>query len=634
MSRRRRSSRLRQKTPVTTTAMIGAMMMSASAATAGVRMPGGRRASVVVVVALTTAPRPPALFRRLGRGGLRASPSSSSSSSSWGEPLLPPRRLAATRTSLSSSPSRDDDNGDARVAADDTPRRLHRPLLEGRKMTLRSNSKLSLAPMMEYTDRHFRHLVRLISDRTLVYTEMVAANAVAHDAFAQPFDERSDPSHVVRLLGQGRRREGPSVLQLGGSDPDQMFVAARAVRELNLLQRRREADDGDFSTVGDVRCDYTAMNLNCGCPSPKVAGKGCFGAALMSDPRLVRRLTTSMFEGCDGTMPVSVKCRIGTDANYGFTRDGYALRDMEDEYRELRDFVEEVASGGVVTDFQVHARIAVLSRDYSPADNRKVPPLRYDHVRRLATEFPNLNVSLNGGIDTLSGVRRELETCDRLEGIMVGRGYVADPWSFATADELLYPPDNDEDDRDRASSTRVGGPGRPRNRMDVLEAYGAHADHEERRWGSRRVRRYVLRAITNLFAGEHNARRYRIALDEIVGSIRGITEEDVVAPGPPLSELIVRAASVHLSEEVLYRTPEESYEKSLFDEERAERKRNNVATTVILGGGADNDDEFEHSSSRRSSVREWQASRKEDEMNDQAMRSHESGGGAISSDTP
>ena len=112
----------------------------------------------------------------------------------------------------------------------------------------------------------------------------------------------------------------------------------------------------------------------------------------------------------------------------------------------MREFVLEVADGGIVTDFQVHARIAVLSKGYSPADNRKVPPLRYNQVRRLATEFPTLNVSLNGGIDTLYGAKRELEICDKLKGIMVGRGYVANLWSFAMADELLYPHKTRDDD--------------------------------------------------------------------------------------------------------------------------------------------------------------------------------------------
>ncbi|EED90081.1 predicted protein, partial [Thalassiosira pseudonana CCMP1335] len=233
---------------------------------------------------------------------------------------------------------------------------------------------LSLAPMMEYTDRHFRHLVRLISDRTLLYTEMVAANAIAH--------ERNDALLGIEISDTLNTHSlGASVLQLGGSDPEQLFLAAKT-----LMQQ---------SNYPAIYCDYTALNLNCGCPSPKVAGKGCFGAALMSEPDLVRQLTTSMHKGSEGTIPITVKCRIGTDEGYTFTHKDYLSRSQEEEYSSLKNFIETVASDGIVTDFQIHARIAVLGKSYSPADNRKVPPLRYHHVQRLAQEFPELNISLN-----------------------------------------------------------------------------------------------------------------------------------------------------------------------------------------------------------------------------------------------
>lgn len=530
---------------------------------------------------------------------------------------------------------------------------------------LRSSSKLSLAPMMEYTDRHFRHLVRLISQKTLLYTEMVAANAISAAAAAaiphSGTDQAENNGGVLRFLTQGHRPEGPSVLQLGGSDIDQLHGTARTVRALHQQQQRQscEYNNDDHYLCGEqhhqecgerggifkggqrrrggdaipqnVYCTYTALNLNCGCPSSKVAGKGCFGVALMSDPDHVRSLTTALHEGCGGSMPISVKCRIGTDdwmqherghnnhGNGGFTLEAYtSKRSMEEEYAELRTFIETVAGGGVVTDFQIHARIAVLSKEYSPSDNRKVPPLRYDHVRRLAYDYPELNFSLNGGVETLSGVKRELELCDRLDGVMVGRGYVADPWSFVTADKLLYP--NLENGGASSSSDSIGG--WPRNRMEVLERYGHHADYEEARWGASYVRRYVLRAITNLFAGEHNAKHYRIALDEIVASIpssrrarRSGLLDDVGAGtaamegGAPLSDLILRAATTHLSEEVLYRSPEESYQRVVYEEEQAELKKN-VVTTVLLGGVEKSTNDKIQGSSL---VREWQTSRKNEE---------------------
>ncbi|KAL7541151.1 LOW QUALITY PROTEIN: hypothetical protein ACHAWF_006866, partial [Thalassiosira exigua] len=139
-----------------------------------------------------------------------------------------------------------------------------------------------------------------------------------------------------------------------------------------------------------------------------------------------------------------------------------------------------VASDGVVTDFQIHARIAVLGKSSSPADNRKVPPLRYHHARRLAQEFPELSISLNGGVDTLSGVKRELDECGALEGVMVGRGFVANPWAFAMTDEVLYP------DMDHLL--------RPKNRVEVLEAYGQHVDFEEDQWEPIKIRPFLTKA--------------------------------------------------------------------------------------------------------------------------------------------
>ncbi|KAL7554083.1 hypothetical protein ACHAWF_017447 [Thalassiosira exigua] len=505
---------------------------------------------------------------------------------------------------------------------DDTITSNNDLLLQQRSEILRGNSKLSLAPMMEYTDRHYRHLVRLLSNKTLLYTEMVAANAIAHerknalssslngDEGEQSMDVHNsaslvdvknfDSSLLLRFLGQGHNSEGPSVLQLGGSDPDQLYLAARTVHEFNQLQQMQNQGRSVSEKDGHppIHCEYTSLNLNCGCPSPKVAGKGCFGAALMQDPALVRQITTSLHKGCDGSMPITVKCRIGTDEGYSFTKDEYLSRSEEEEYQSLKRFVEVVASDGVVTDFQIHARIAVLGKSYSPSDNRKVPPLRYHHVRRLAQEFPELNISLNGGVDTLSGVKRELDECGALEGVMVGRGFVANPWAFAMADEVLYP------DMDHSL--------RPKNRVEVLEAYGRHADFEEDQWEPIKMRRFLTKAIAHLFAGEPNAKRYRIALDEIAGLPKKFAKElrqnpnAVIPMQRPLSELIMDAANTHLSEEVLYRTPEESYDKLLWEEEQANRKQD-----VVYFGGKD---------TQQSLVQEWQKSRKEDEMRDEGEK--------------
>ena len=383
---------------------------------------------------------------------------------------------------------------------------------------------LSLAPMMEYTDRHFRHLVRLLSNRTLLYTEMVAANALAHEWPTE------DVSYLYRFLAQSKD-EGASVLQLGGSCPEQLFKAGQCIVDMS--------DRG--------HCDYTAINLNCGCPSSKVAGKGCFGAALMDDAPLVAELTKAMYDGTEGRYPITVKCRIGTDSDQAFTKLGYNEIDEEQEYRKLCNFIETVAANGIVTDFSVHARIAVLQKSFSPADNRKIPPLKYHLVQRLVRDYPEFTFSLNGGVETIPQVQEQLASTPGLKGVMIGRAWAADPWSFAMADRLLYGED-------------CG----PTNRLEVLKAYGKHADEEERSGDATRIRRFICKAVMPLFAGEPRAKRYRIALDEIAGRPKaGNMDGD-----PPVSTLILNAAMEHLSDETLLRTPEESYDRMLFNTEK------------------------------------------------------------------
>ena len=272
------------------------------------------------------------------------------------------------------------------------------------------------------------------------------------------------------------------------------------------------------------------MNLHLSL-SPKVAGKGCFGAALMNEPKLVAELATSMHEGCDGLLPVTVKCRIGTDMNEPFTREGYAEIDPELEYNRLCRFIETVASNSPVTDFSVHARIAVLRKSFSPADNRKIPPLKYDIVQRLAKEYPELTFTLNGGVDTLSQAKEQLDQCPELSGVMIGRGFAADPWGFALADSILY-----------ENSDSVA----PKNRLEVLTAYGKHADAEEEYGDPVKIRRFITKAVTTLFTAEPNAKRYRIALDEIGGLPKRLHREGKTVDGqPPLSELILMNASRH-----------------------------------------------------------------------------------------
>jgi len=419
---------------------------------------------------------------------------------------------------------------------------------------------LSLAPMMEYTDRHFRKLIRLISSNTLLYTEMVAANALAHERADSKANYRMqhtaaseeqvvanyEDSYLRRFLAQSGIHvppgEGASVLQLGGSDPQQLYQAAQTVAEMS--QRGH--------------CDYTALNLNCGCPSPKVAGKGCFGAALMDDPGLVAQLTTALHEGSQGKLPITVKCRIGTDSEQAFNKAAYAEVDEGAEYAKLCRFIEEVAAPGIVTDFSVHARIAVLQRKFSPADNRKIPPLKYNYIRRLCEDYPEFTFSLNGGIESLSQVQRELELCPKLKGVMVGRAWAADPWSFSMSDSLLYGKDDDYE---------FG------NRFEILKAYCKHADDEEERGDPARIRRFITKAITPLFAGEPNGKKYRIALDEIAGIPKKLkAQAKSLAGQPKISELIMNCALDSLSDDVLFRSRKDSFEM-LQEQERAKSQK-------------------------------------------------------------
>jgi tRNA-dihydrouridine synthase A len=240
--------------------------------------------------------------------------------------------------------------------------------------------RLCVAPMMDYTDRHCRYLLRLLSPRTLLYTEMVTAQALAH-------------GDVERLLGFDEL-EHPVALQLGGSDP---VLLARAAQ----LGARR---------------GYDEINLNVGCPSDRVQS-GRFGACLMAEPRLVADCMHAMREAVD--VPVTVKCRIGIDDC--------------DDYEFFERFVLTVREAGVNV-FVVHARKAHL-QGLSPKENREIPPLRYEVPARLKAEHPGLTVILNGGLKTVQQVR---EWLPKFDGVMLGRQAYQEPYLLAALDaELL-----------------------------------------------------------------------------------------------------------------------------------------------------------------------------------------------------
>jgi len=243
-----------------------------------------------------------------------------------------------------------------------------------------SDRRLSVAPMMEWTDRHCRVFLRAITKRTLLYTEMVHTGAIL----------RGDAG---RHLGHDPV-EHPLALQLGGSDPADLAAAARMGRDYG----------------------YDEINLNVGCPSERVSA-GRFGACLMAEPELVADCVAAMAEAVD--IPVTVKSRIGIDDR--------------DSYEELAAFVETVSARGCRT-FIIHARKAWLS-GLSPKQNREVPPLRYEVVRRIKADFPELEIILNGGVDSLTAAEEHLSA---LDGVMIGRVAYNDPWILGDADARIF----------------------------------------------------------------------------------------------------------------------------------------------------------------------------------------------------
>ncbi len=240
--------------------------------------------------------------------------------------------------------------------------------------------RLSVAPMMDWSDRHCRYLHRLLSREILLYTEMVTTGALIHGDV---------PRHL-----QFNIEEHPVALQLGGSEP---------------------ADLARCAQLGEL-WGYDEINLNCGCPSERVQ-RGAFGACLMAEPGLVADCVKAMVDAV--SLPVTVKHRIGIDKgeDYGF----------------VRDFVGQVSEAGCNV-FIVHARNAWL-KGLSPKANREVPPLRYATVHRLKAEFPHLTMVINGGITTDAQIAEQLEHVD---GVMLGREAYHNPWILSGWDQGFY----------------------------------------------------------------------------------------------------------------------------------------------------------------------------------------------------
>ncbi|KUJ82191.1 tRNA-dihydrouridine synthase A [Ruegeria profundi] len=291
--------------------------------------------------------------------------------------------------------------------------------------------------MMDWTDRHCRYLHRLLSRQTLLYTEMVTAPALV----------RGGAMHLLDYSPQ----EHPVALQLGGSDPQELAQAARL-----------GADAG-----------YDEINLNCGCPSDRVQS-GTFGAVLMKDPARVAECVAAMREAVD--VDVTVKCRIGVDEQ------------TPDEV--LPAFLEQIRDAGCER-VTIHARKAWL-QGLSPKENRDIPPLDYDLVHRMKAAFPDLHISINGGITSLEQARTHLEA--GLDGVMIGRAAYYQPTDIlAAADPVIF------------------GDGQATDPIEVVQKMVPYVEAHLAAGG--RLHQ-ITRHMLGLFAGRPGARAWRRALSE------------------------------------------------------------------------------------------------------------------------
>ncbi|MEM7439020.1 MAG: tRNA dihydrouridine(20/20a) synthase DusA [Pseudomonadota bacterium] len=298
---------------------------------------------------------------------------------------------------------------------------------------------LSVAPMMDWTDRHCRYLHRQLTRHALLYTEMVTAPAILH----------GDAEHLLAF----DVNEHPVALQIGGSVPEELSRA----------------------TAIGCAFGYDEVNLNVGCPSDRVQS-GRFGACLMAEPGLVADCASAMIEGAKGQAEITVKCRIGVDDQ--------VPQDV------LPDFIAQVSARGV-RHFAIHARMAWL-QGLSPKENREVPPLNYPIVYAMKEAFPELSISINGGIQSLDQAMAHLEA--GLDGVMIGRAAYHMP-----ADVL------------GSADRRVFGDGADRTAEDAVAAMLPYIEGQLTK-GARLNQ--ITRHMLGLFAGRPGARRWRQVLSQ------------------------------------------------------------------------------------------------------------------------
>jgi len=371
--------------------------------------------------------------------------------------------------------------------------------------------RLALAPMMDVTDAHFRRLLRLMTRKTVLYTEMVVDDTINHTP------------NIDFCIGK-HPDLFPSVIQLGGSNPETLGQAAEVCGRY---------DEG-----------YAEINLNCGCPSSRVA-KRCFGAQLMLKPDLVREIVYTMSRR--SAVPISVKCRLGVTGE-------------RDKYEDLLEFITSAHAGGA-NKFIIHSRDCILE-GLSTKQNRSIPPLRYDVVHRLCDEFPDLTFVLNGGINTFQEARehfspgrfavvregdlpdspalKQAASLPPVHGVMIGRAVAAEPVLFCTADSTFY-----------------NQPDPCKSRRELLEKYCDYCDWVQSEAGPRRTtidgkvqqvstalltnamrnvmcgmpnNKKFLRALNDVYVARINTTQYPLASEIINEAIACIAQEQLDAP--------------------------------------------------------------------------------------------------------
>lgn len=243
------------------------------------------------------------------------------------------------------------------------------------------DAEISIAPMMGCTDRHFRYFFRQLSQKAVLYTEMISSNTLLHQK----------PHRYLAFNPE----EGPVIAQFGGCDPQALSYSAKQAESYG----------------------YAGLNLNLGCPS-RCAHKGQFGAALMLNPALAYQAVQALQDA--SSLPVSVKIRTGVNDS--------------DSYAFLADWVGQLVQQTQVKEIVVHARKAVLGK-LNPKQNRQIPPLEYEKVYQLKQDFQDLKISINGGFQDLQSIQQALP---KVDGVMIGRAAYADPYYFVNLDSIFY----------------------------------------------------------------------------------------------------------------------------------------------------------------------------------------------------